>query len=249
MRKITITLLYLSMMLHGWNLALTAGPDPQLQQILDQYTLAMGGRASLEKIDSIRIRGHSTTSAGDTNQISVIKKRPNQVRITITMSGMDMTMAYDGTDAWQMLERPSRTTVKKLPAEETLRFSREGVITSLLLQGPPIIEGIQLIGEERFGGIDCHVLQVNLNDGTFTRYFIDKTAYVERKIVEYPTGDLNAEGHTHIPSDYRMVEGVKVAFRTLRRSEGKLQAETIIKSVEMNPGVINRFFQYPAHLE
>lgn len=226
-----------------------ADSDPRLRQILDRYTQAMGGRAALERIDSIRIRGHSSTVNGEVHQISVIKKRPNMVRITVNLGNADLTMAYDGNEAWQMLERPSRTTVKKLSGEEARRFQREGVITSLLLQGPPIIEGVELIGEERFAGVDCYVLQVNFSGGSFTRYFIDQRAYVERKIVEYPTGDLNEKGNIHIPSDYRMVDGVKVAFRTLRRSEGQTQAETIIEAVEINPGVINRFFQYPAHLE
>jgi hypothetical protein len=249
MQKAISILALASALLGGFHLEATDLPDPELQAILDRYTQAMGGRASLERIDSIRIRGYSTTSSGDIHQISVIKKRPNLVRISINLSGMDLTMAYDGKEAWQMVERPSRSTVQKLPPAEAAKFQREGVITSLLLQGPPIVESVQLIGSERFAGVDCHVLQVNFAEGGFTHYFIDKINYVERKIVEYPTGDLNLEGHTHIPSDYRMVEGVKVAFRTLRRSEGKPQAETVIQSVEINPGVINRFFQYPAHLE
>ncbi len=249
MQKVVSIIAFLAVLFGGNCLDATEEADSELQAILDRYTQAMGGRAPLERIDSIRIRGYSTTSTGEIHQISVINKRPNLVRISLKLSGMDLTIAYDGNVAWQMLARPSRTTVQKLSPEETRRFKREGVITSLLLQGPPIVASVQLIGEERFAGVDCHVLQVNFTDGGFTRYFIDKSAYVERKIVEYPTGDLNAEGHTHIPSDYRFVDGVKVAFRTLRRSDGEPDAETIIQSVEMNPGVINRFFQYPAHLE
>lgn len=226
-----------------------ASDDLRLQLILQDYVSAMGGRAALERIDSLRIRGRSVGVDGQTQQISLIKKRPNQVRIYIRMSNMDITLAHDGSVAWQVVETHRGRRLTEITGMEKLSFLRKSIIGSLLLEGPPIVESVQYVGPGRFGGQDCHVIQVNFPDGSFSRYYIDAREHVERRIVEYPTGNPDEPGFTHIPSDYRKVEGVLVAFRTVRRSGDEFVSETTIDSVEINAGVMDRFFLPPEDLE
>lgn len=93
-------------------LALAAAPQPMtsetmpaVDQLLDRYVAALGGKAKLEQITTLTMKGTETPSGVANNPaartLEVYRKAPNKLLLVNTQDGNISTRAFDSETGWQ----------------------------------------------------------------------------------------------------------------------------------------------------
>lgn len=219
---------------------------PSLESILRRYYDAMGGLSSINKIETLRIEG--TVENDDTLlRMVIIKKRPDRVRLHFIAASTQIVQGYDGTSAWWILPNRKWSQSEDMPAHIAKNFIRDAPIESALVRYKEknidlVSKGIVMLP----GNIRTLLLTARYPDGDETDFYLDADAYVERKIV---TRNLQPDGsvteHISIPSDYRRVNEVLVAYHVVNYV-GNVKESTIkITNVRMNVGALDTLFQKP----
>jgi hypothetical protein len=72
---------------------------------------------------------------------------------------------------------------------------------------------------------------------------------VERQMLEFTADGDATPASIIIPSDFRKVAGVLVSFRTIRRVGDRIVSTTVVDQVDVNYGVLPKFFDPPGPLE
>ncbi len=102
-------------------LAAQTTPLPTVDQVLEKYLVAIGGRAALEKITSAHLQGTLEIPDFQINgTIDIVQKAPNKVLQTVSLTGTGMQAVqregFDGTVGWAddpqggLRERPARSS-------------------------------------------------------------------------------------------------------------------------------------------
>lgn len=217
--------------------------DPQLAGVLNRYYQStFGGPTDYAKVESLRFEGilHFPEAS---LPFTAYKKKPDYCKITLSLpNNAQYIMAYDGTDAWQLISAQSPLPVD-MPAEEALNFIRDASFGGRLVY--PVLPGKQInltkvLDENELAGYE---LEVVLPAGQTLRYFIDAQEHLERRqtIINMVTGVEEVITF----SDYREVAGIKVPFRSVSHAEGVLLYEAEVVSVVPNAGIMPWMFTRP----
>jgi hypothetical protein len=95
---------------------------PTIEQIIDKYVQAIGGKTAVEKINSRIMKGSLITSGGSA-PIEVFEKAPNKFLVIIDspVSGLSQN-GYNGSVAWS--KNPQRG-LREMSGPEVENFKRE----------------------------------------------------------------------------------------------------------------------------
>src|SRR5262245_4092590 len=78
---------------------------PTVDQLLEKYLTALGGKAKLEQITSLTMKGTEAVSGGANNPaartLDVYRKAPNRLLLVNTQDKDKAVRAYDGETGWQ----------------------------------------------------------------------------------------------------------------------------------------------------
>ncbi|MDX2110019.1 MAG: hypothetical protein SFY80_07235 [Verrucomicrobiota bacterium] len=225
---------------------LVAQEDMPLEKILDRYYATMGGLSAMELLSSIRIKAVLENSTGKLD-LTIIKKRPNKVRITFTRGDRSVIQAYDGNDAWIIQPGAKWWEPSKLEAIYARSLIRDAHIESVLVGYRTKNVSLEYGGVVNLqAGIRCYKLLATLPEGDKMEFYLDCTEFVERKIVSYSMIDGRQVEQISYPSDYRKTDGVLVAYKVINWVDGVMDSTIIITSMETNPGVLDSYFKRPA---
>jgi hypothetical protein len=170
---------------------------PTVDQILNRYLEATGGRAAFEKLTSRVSKGTvELPSLGLSGRIEVYEEAPNKSSSLIDIQGLGTTQrTFDGINSW--MQDPLQGYLKVEGAALQKReydFRREQRLKELY---PDLV----LIGKEKVGEREAYVLQ----SGSARRPGASKWFF------DTQNGLLLRENNIYY-EDYREVDGVKLAF-------------------------------------
>lgn len=100
-------------------------------------------------------------------------------------------------------------------------------------------------GIEKIGEVDARILDVNA-DGVEARWFIDPAS---GRILRSSSRSMGMGGPAEVVTDYadwKVVEGIAVAFKETRSRGGEKEGSVDIKEFEINPNVDPKLFEKPA---
>lgn len=134
----SLSLFTLTCTLHS---AAGATDEPQLREILSKHWEAMGGMSNWSKVESIRLNG-TIERDGQLVDICIVKKRPNQIRATVTLplpgsdeEQLQVIRAHDGKTAWTATRLAGAPEMLKeeLPSEAAAELLADaGVLPPLI---------------------------------------------------------------------------------------------------------------------
>lgn len=216
------------------------------EQIIDRYVDAMGGRAALSEIRSVRLTCLIEYPDGTSNNLVVLKRKPNLSRIVIENPTRRIIQAYDGEVAW--IGRQDASGSAYFPMAEPMRsqFIREATLESPLVSPHFADAQFERIADTEYLGRPFFRIKVTFPEGDYTVFYIDHRDFLERRILEYsPEGELIAE---LVPSDFQKFDGVLFAMRVIRIIEGETVSALTIRAVEVNIGILEGAFSPPVEL-
>lgn len=218
--------------------------EPGLEPILRRYRDSLGGNANFSRIHTVRIEAEIFDADGKpAQQVTVMKKKPNRVRTTTFLPGGRIVQGFDGTDAWVLVERHSRSYLHKMTGSQREEFIRSAPIENPLIN-PVLTQADLSRGEDiRISHLDCYVVIATFPDGARQVVAFDKEEFHDRRIWFYDTeGNRTAE---IIPSNFEIFGGIVFAMRILRRDQQGNTTTMEVRSVDLNLGLLDSLFQFP----
>jgi hypothetical protein len=210
--------------------AKTAVSEPTVDQILEKYVQALGGREALEKITSRVTKG--TLEAPDLKgEIEIYAKAPNKLLIVQDVEGIGVSRdGYDGQAAWA--ENPMFGVREKSGPELA------AVAISSDFHAPLKIKQhyskLEVKGKEKIGDREAWIIQATSAGGTPLKMYYDtQTGLHVRTEAEMESLGGKISVQTTL-EDYRDVDGVKLPFTT---SQETPMSKAVIRVIEVKSNV------------
>jgi outer membrane lipoprotein-sorting protein len=213
---------------------------PTLDQVLDKYIAASGGRAALEKITSSQAKG--TIDIPDANlsgTIELIQKAPNLASTVVELPGVGRQRdVFDGTTGWT--EDPMNGVRDKSGLE--LAESKRAAVFGRELKLKTLYQTMTVKGREQVGGRDAIVVEAVPAEGSPVKMSFD----AENGLLVKQTGTRQTpQGPLEVTvtlENYRAVDGVQHAF-TIRQSTSMFTAVIQLNEIKHNVPIDDAVFK------
>jgi len=210
--KRTTTMLVIALAMAAYAFAQSAAkPDaslPSVDQVLDKYVQALGGKSNIEKQTSRLNKGTLEIPAfGASGTFETYEQAPNKSSATIDITGFGtIREGYDGKVAWSQDPQSGLREKSGLELAATKlenEFHRNIKLKQLY---PKII----VKGKEKVGENDAIVLEATPTEGAVEQWYFDAASgLLVRQDAERETPQGKMAIQTFFDS-YREVDGVKI---------------------------------------
>jgi hypothetical protein len=196
----------------GGSPASPAAASPTIDEILDKYVKALGGKDAIEKLNTRIVKGSFDIEAANmTGSFENFQKSPNKSATHISIQGFgDINSVYDGTKGWS---NDPFSGFRELSGTELASTKREADIHAALnfkKNYPKLV----VKGKEKVETSEAYVVEATPEEGSTEKFYFDiNSGLVVRHDSEResPQGKLAAEIYL---TDYKVVDGVKIPFLT-----------------------------------
>lgn len=209
---------------------------PTIEQILDKYVQALGGKAVVQKLTSRAMKGTLSAPAfGATGTIEMYAKSPNK-QLTEMASSILGTwrLGFNGRMAWEDEDGE---------IQELAVFPRREADFYLPIKMQELYPRIELRGKEKVGNREAYLLEAPRAGNPKRWYFDTGTGLLLRTEARNLKGELlNREDY----SDYRAVDGLQIAFGICQIDEEGTEFIIQISEVKHNVPIDDSRFDKPA---
>ncbi len=219
-------------------------PDPTPEtiakgkEIVKKTLTAIGGPALLA-IKDITLVGKQmqVTAMGEYSMDAEMKiVRPNKMIVQMKAPMGDMTMVFNGSNAWVK----SQNGTQDLPGSQREEMLQQayGDVHYILQNADRGDYVIQYLKDDAIDGNAMAVILVRHTPTKFNvQLFINSKTGLVMKKVTTQTGEKGPVTVEEVYSDYRVADGVQFPFKTVATSDGKKSSELTLTSVKLNTGI------------
>ncbi len=216
---------------------------PSVDQILNKYVRALGGKAAIKKQTSRVSKGTFEIAAfGATGSAEIYEKAPNKTASVVNVAGFGVVQeGFDGKAGWAVDPQNGardKTGAELASAKLDAEFLKPVKIKQLY---PKIV----VKGKDKVGDKVVYVLEATpVESSVETWYFDTQTGLILRQDMERES----AQGKQSVQSfldDYRDVDGVKIPFK-LRQVTSAFTIDIKIEEVKHNVPIDDAKFNKPA---
>ncbi|HUO36078.1 MAG TPA: hypothetical protein VMU43_13905 [Candidatus Acidoferrum sp.] len=215
---------------------------PTVDQVLNRYVQAIGGRAAWGKL-------HSRTSLGKivvpsmnlTGTVMIHEKAPNKVLLVVILAGQAFRQGYDGTIGWSDDPQDGMKVKTGTQLEEAQRdadFYRP-------LHMEKTYTKLSVVGKEKVGERDAWVIQADLPEGGSDKLFFGAESGLILRAVSQQHTENGVTAVAEDFKDYREVDGVKLPFEIVQVN-GNSSLTITLDEVQHNVDLDDSEFAKPA---
>lgn len=229
-------------------LALVAVPASAqtADEIIAKTYAAQGGLDKLKAVQSVRMTGKMTLGPGMEAPIVIEMKRPKSMRLDISIQGMTITQAYDGTSGWMLNPMSGRTTAEPLPSEMTKLVEEQADMDGPLMDYKAKGHTVELLGKESAEGTECYKLKLTEKDGDVTFFYFDADTFLGVKQETKRTVRGSEVESETIVGDYKDVGGIMYPHSINAGQKGSPQRQKMtIEKIEANVPIDDARFKMP----
>jgi tetratricopeptide (TPR) repeat protein len=218
-------------------------PEVKIEdQIIEKYLVATGGSAAWGALRSRLVTGtYTMLPANITGRYTAYASVPNKsIEEYALPTGGFMRQGFDGAVAWTS---DPQQGVKQLFGQEAMEAARDADFYGdfHLRQN---YAAINYIGEQMLGTHATYMLQLVPPTGNPRTVYVDKSTGLARRVDGVQPG---AQGGTPVQvylEDYRVVDGIRIPFRT-RQITSQFTMVTQIIQIKHNVAVNDSIFRKP----
>ena len=241
----SLALLYGATMSDETDDVVAAAKDgPSVDQILDKYIQAIGGRQRVAGLTSFVGKGSSAGYGPEgTRPIEIFAKAPNQRTMILHTLDGDSTTAFDGRMAWSAVPH------KPVPVLALAGSELDGVRLDAELMFPARVK--DTLATWRVGQLEeiddkpVQVAQGSRPGGVLATFYFDRESGLLTRLVRYANSRVGRLPTQIDYSDYRDVSGIKVPFH-LKITWLDGQEDVTLTDVQLNVPVDPAKFGKPA---
>jgi len=224
--------------------------EPTLDQVLEKYVQAVGGKTAFDKLTS-RVTLQDVTGGDATQTVEIYEKAPNKRLIMVSSGGSVQTLnGFDGAIAWvknQGVVREMQDIQRDL-FKHNAEFNREIRLKELYPQ-------LKFKGNASVEGRAAYLVELPVaQDRVEQMYFDAKTGLLIRRVQQAIA--MIRQSDDEIPEmkivdiqndydDYRDVDGVKLPFMITRRSP-MFSTTVKVKEIKHNVVIDDSKFRKPS---
>lgn len=216
---------------------------PSVDEVLDKYVKAIGGKEAVEKVTSRVEKGTFELPAfGMSGPIEMYSKAPNKTAMTIELTGFGkIETVYDGAKAWSA---DPQTGLRELSGAELAATKREADFHGSLKMKSHFSK-MEVKGKQKVGDAEAYVVVATPAEGKPQKLYFDVNSglLVRTDVeVESPQGAMAFEIFLE---DYKPVDGVKIPH-TVRRNSDAISFVIKLTEVKQNVTVDDAKFNKPS---
>ncbi len=217
-----------------------------VDEIIAKHIQARGGMEKLKAVKSIRMTGKVPIGPGAEAPLVLERKRPNNLRLEVTVQGLTLVQVYDGQNAWGIMPFQGKKDPEALGEDE-----RKGLAELADLDGPLVdykVKGnkVELVGKEAVEGTDAYKLKVTLKNGDIRYQYLDTDSFLTLKEESKRTirgTDVETESAL---GDYKDTSGLMLPYSIENGIKGKPDKQKLtIEKIELNPTIDDARFKMP----
>ena len=179
------------------------------EQLVAKNLAARGGQAALDAIKSIQFEGRALEPGDFELKFKQVMKRQPQgdaVRMDLSIQGMSLVQAYDGSSGWKINPFAGRRDAERMSADEARSMGDQALVSGVLLGAAAAKSRVTYAGTEDFDGTQAYKLKIVQSDGDEYVYLLDPDTFLEIKTVE----SRRVRGALQV-MDYEMGDFEKIA--------------------------------------
>jgi hypothetical protein len=186
-------------------------PAQTAEELVAKNMQARGGLEKLRAIQTLRMSGR-LQEGSFMAQLGQDAKAPDLLRQVITLQGMNMIQAYDGTSGWQISPFSGRKDPELVGEEELRGLQEEADFYGPLVDYQAKGNTIEYLGHDTVDGDDAFRLKVTLKNGDIVYYYLDPETFLEIRVEKqmFIHGSVR-ESYTEMGA-YKLVAGVYFPF-------------------------------------
>jgi outer membrane lipoprotein-sorting protein len=218
-----------------------------LDEVLAKNYKAKGGLDTLKAVKTTRVTGTITIGPGIEAPFVLEQKRPNMMRMEITVQGMAIVQAYDGKVGWQLNPLGGRKDPEPMSEDSLKQAEEQADMDGPLIDYKAKGHTVELLGKEKVEGSDVYKVRVTLKNGDVRDFFIDADSFLEiRTEGKTKVRGSEVEGESSI-GDYKEVSGMMLPFAMEMGQKGSPQRQKLaISKAEINVPIDDARFKMPA---
>ena len=222
---------------------LSAQDLPTVDQVLEKYVQALGGKENLERITSRVSKGIFAIPEWETKgPHEIYAKAPNKLMSSTNMPDWGvLRQGYNGAAGWS---GDPDSGIRDLSGGELNEVKRSAEFHSPL-KLKEMYTGMTVTGRQQQGEGEAYVIEAKQPGGLTEKFFFDaQTGLLVRRDspTQTPEGRITT---VWLYADYRDVGGVKVPFTT-EQNNPNMAAVITLEKVEHNVPVDDKLFEKPA---
>ena len=219
---------------------------PKAEQILDQYVTAIGGLAALEKVNNRVIKGTlEIAGAGIKLAIAVYQARPNKAYTVLDSAATGkIETGTNGEVAWQL---SAMAGPQVLEGEERVNFLHLNIFDRLAYWRTSF-KKVETSGAEDVSGKPCYKVTATPAGLPPQTLYFDKESHLLLRAEMTVVNQAGTFASDTYLSDYRPVNGITLAHRTVTKLMGQ-ERITTMESVEQNVELPADRFDLPAEIK
>jgi photosystem II stability/assembly factor-like uncharacterized protein len=218
-----------------------------LDDVLAKNLAARGGADKLRAIRSLRLTGTITLGGDLTVPYGVVYRRPDQVRVEVTLQGMTAVTAYDGHVGWSVSPFGGRREPERMSAEGARSLAQTAELDGPLVDWRAKGHRLEYLGREDVDGTPAAKLRVVRKDGDIQYVYVDTDSWLEIRM----TTTHKVRGTEDISEidlgDYQQVGGTWLPFAVDIGGKGGPKYQHVhVERAEVNVAVDDSLFALPA---
>ena len=240
--KITKFTITISFLLFTFSVSFSQTAD----EIIDKYVSAIGGLEKVNSIKTVKFTGKMSAMGMDIPFYLTIK-RPDKILLEVTMQGMTMKQAYDGSTGWQIMPFGGSKDPEKMNEEQTSQMKEQAQFEGRLVNYKDKGSIVELLGKEDMEGTEVYKIKLTEKDSSVTINYLDANSYLllkeigKRKIKEK---EITIET---VLGDYRSEDGYLMFHSIETKSDvGEMGSQKVtVEKAEFNMDVQDDIFKMP----
>jgi outer membrane lipoprotein-sorting protein len=226
-------------------LAAAAASAETADDVIARHIAARGGMDKIKAIQSVDMK-IKANQQGLEFPGRLEWKRPDKLRLEMTIQGKTMVQAYDGKTAWAIMPFLGSLDPQAMSADDA-----KDVIEQADMDGPIIDykakgNAVEYVGREDVEGAPADKLKVTMKNGDVSYVYVD----AESGLTVKETSKRKQQGsEIEIDSymtNFKPVNGVLFPFAIENKVQGKSMGQFTIEEVKPNVAIDDQAFAMPA---
>ena len=200
----------------------------------------------LRRTQSIRVTG-TIERGGLSENFTLIKKRPNKMRITIKRGSQEIIFGVSANTVWQCIRAPEQEDqFARIEGEEATEWAAQSRFFDWIIsasQGKGEIAGIDV--EQWAGNDSINVRVIDTYGNTYAIIIDPQTLYPLAERQTLADGKIIET----IYKDYRDVDGLPTPFQLTISRDSKVVSKIQLNNSALNVGLLSELFELPSALQ
>lgn len=214
----------------------TTSADARVDETLNHYIEAMGGRDAIENVTSRVARGTLEMANLEVGTVEFYSKAPDKYAFVMKIAGNAVRKGYNGRVGWV---QEGGEEVRRLDGVELAEMKRDAEFYREI-KLKELFPIINFDGKSSVNGRDAYVLTATPAEGSSEKWYFDAKSGL---MIRTDSERESTETESYF-EQYRVIDGVNLPVR-LRQSNGVAEIVIKFKEVNQNVAINDSIFNMP----